>query len=100
MRNRKGFQRLGSAGLEEIGLSAQRRDQLHQLKIWFRVMGPALANHAHYEGVSRGILRVTCTNTAWTGTLRSRMPALMAELSRELPDLGAKRFNVEERPPG
>jgi predicted nucleic acid-binding Zn ribbon protein len=98
MRSRKGFQRAGAEGLEDFGLSAQRRDQLQQLKIWYRVMGPALANHARFEGVSRGILRVISTHTAWTDTLRSRMPALMAELARELPDLGARRFQIEERP--
>ena len=98
MRSRKGFQRVGAEGLEEFGLSAQRRDQLQQLKIWYRVMGPALASHAHFAGVSRGVLHVISTNIAWTDTLRSRMPALMAELARELPDSGARRFQVEVRP--
>ncbi len=90
----RGFTRVGSLGVGDLGLPKPQSRRLLLEQAWIRVAGEPLARRAVPVAIRRGVLEISIDDPAWAKQLIPLLPRLVGRLARNAPDLGVRKFRV------
>lgn len=94
VRRRRGFERVGRLGADELGLSRRRAHELTLSAAWQRVAGAALARRARALSIERGVLVIGIEDERWVETAKALIPRLVGRLMGLHPGLGVRRCRL------
>ena len=97
-RRSRGFEALGSAGIDALKLPASRLRNLEIQAAWRKVAGAGLAKHATAVNLRRGVLELNVADPGWRRAIERLLPELGARFSREHPSLGVTKFRFVDAP--
>jgi len=94
VRRRRGFERVGRLGTEDLGLSRRRARELTLSTAWQRVAGAPLARRARALSIERGVLVIGIEDERWVETAKALIPRLVGRLMGLHPELGVRRCRL------